>query len=101
MRILKSTGLACLVLLALAGCREEEQGRPLDYEPGVYPGDKPSTPLSEETLSELRQRALQQGGVPAGGAVGAGGQTTGDDVRPPASEADKALEERSKHQSGN
>lgn len=42
--------------LALAGCREAEQGRPLDYEPGTYLG-QPDEPLSDETLDTLRQRA--------------------------------------------
>lgn len=70
-------------VLLLAGCRAEEQGRSLDYEPGVYPGGKPTSALTEDALSELRQRALLQGGLPAGGASSGGGETTGANVRPP------------------
>ena len=50
-------GLAALVVLA--GCREEEQGRIIGYEPGVYQG-KADTPLSAETLDTLRSRASLQ-----------------------------------------
>ncbi len=47
--------------LVLAACDENEIGRPTHYEKGVYLG--PTEPaLDEETLRELRQRALQQGG---------------------------------------
>lgn len=53
-------GLAGAVLLSgvlgLAGCREAEQDRPLDYDPGTYQGQQDQT-LSEETLDQLRERA--------------------------------------------
>ena len=52
------------VLLALGGlsaCREHEQGRPLIYHQGEYEG-QPDTPLSEEDLRVLQQRALKQAG---------------------------------------
>ena len=78
------TGVVCLALLALAACRPDEQGRPLHYEPGVYPGDKNSSPLTEDQLAGLRQRALEQGDIPAGGgATPSVTSTTGEDVRPP------------------
>jgi len=101
-RFLKTVGAACFALLVLAGCRPEEQDRPLYYEPGVYPGKKPTSALSDDDLAELRQRAVEQGGIPAGGALSGGGTTTGDDVRAPIqSEADKQLQERGKMQGGN
>ena len=101
-RFLKTFGLICFGLLVLAGCRPEEQGRPLHYEPGVYPGGKPSSALDEGDLAELRQRTLEQGGIPAGGALSGGGTTTGDDVRAPVeTEAGKQLRDRGKLQGGN
>jgi len=102
-RILKTFGAVCFALVVLAGCRPEEQGRPLNHQPGMYPGGKPASSLSEDELAQLRQRSLMQGGIPAGGALTGGGTTTGDDVRPPRveSEAGKALKERGKLQGGN
>lgn len=51
-----TTALVLGVALAVAGCREEEQGRPLAFEPGVYKGEKPQ-PLAEEQLRALRDRS--------------------------------------------
>ena len=50
--------LCCMlaVPLALAGCRESEQGRVLLFEKGTYLG-KPDTQLSEETRQALRGRS--------------------------------------------
>ena len=48
------TALLLGALLALAGCRETEQGRPLSFEPGVYKGQK--TPA----LTTEQRRALQE-----------------------------------------
>ena len=42
--------------LFLQGCREEEQGRPLSFEPGKYQGT-PDTELTDEQRDELRGRA--------------------------------------------
>jgi hypothetical protein len=39
-----------------AGCRENEQDRPLDFQPHVYQGQKP------QSLSEQQKRALQERG---------------------------------------
>ena len=102
-RILKTFGVVCFALVVLAGCRPEEQGRPLNYEPGMYPGGKPASSLSEDELAQLRQRSLLQSGSPVGGAGGGGGPARGGDVRPPLieSDADKALQQRGKLQSGN
>jgi hypothetical protein len=44
--------------LVLAGCRMEEQDRPLNLQQGTYLGSKDET-LSEGQLKELRQRAEQ------------------------------------------
>lgn len=46
-------------LIALAGCRAEEQGRIKDFDPGVYKGAEDQE-LSEDTLNTLRGRASQQ-----------------------------------------
>lgn len=50
--------LAMLAVLALAGCRDEEQ-RPRDYEPGVYKG-APDQQIDEETRRKLRERSRLQ-----------------------------------------
>lgn len=57
----------------LAGCREDEQGRVLMYEPGVYKGQSDQQ-LGEATADELRRRARMQSGVtePSGGPSPAG-----------------------------
>lgn len=44
---------------SVAGCREEEQGRMLLYEKGTYKG-QPDTPLPQQRIDELRQRAAGQ-----------------------------------------
>lgn len=80
--------------LALVGCREDEQERVLWYEPGVYKGDgRAGQPLSEGDLAELRERAIQQGGVGSGGGlsgVSGGSRSAGSNVRPPEPEPEKA-----------
>lgn len=48
--------LAAVALAALAGCRENEQNRPLDFQPHVYQGQK--TPA----LTEQQKRDLQDRG---------------------------------------
>lgn len=45
----------------LAGCREEEQGRIRQFEPGVYQGNADSD-LGDARVEELRQRARRQAG---------------------------------------
>ena len=101
-RLFRTLGVVCFALLVLAGCRPEEQGRPLNHKPGVYPGKVPSAALSEDALIALRQRSLLQGGDDAN-VGGGGGPVTGGDVRPPATPSDavKALQQRGKLQSGN
>ena len=48
-----------LTSLFLSGCREEEQGRPLSYDKGVY-GGKADASLSAETVYGFRTRAKGQ-----------------------------------------
>ena len=52
-------GVGLLSILAITGCREEEQGRVLIQEKGVYQG-MPDQQLGEEQLDELRFRARYQ-----------------------------------------
>ncbi len=54
--------VACFLAagVSLTACREGEQGRPIDFEKGMYPGGEPSTPIAEESLRDLRGR-LKQG----------------------------------------
>ena len=52
---------AALALIAtLGGCREAEQGRPLDHEKGVYGGEA-DEPLTPEARDALRERVKSQG----------------------------------------
>lgn len=65
MKPLRGIKVACAVLapiLALAACKAEEQGRNIDFKPGVYLG-KPDTQLSESQVRQLRQRASLQAGA--------------------------------------
>ncbi len=97
----KTAAVVCFAVIGLAACRPDEAGRPLDYDPGVFPGNKHATPLSDDELAELRQRAILQGGSSVSGPSSGGGPSTGGDIRLPNSPADKALDERLKKQSGN
>lgn len=45
-------------LLLLAGCRAEEQNRPIEFKKGTYVG-KPDEALTEAQLKALRERADQ------------------------------------------
>ena len=51
--------LALALALGLTACREEEQGRALYHEPGVYKG-QPDTKLDEKQREVLRQRTRRQ-----------------------------------------
>jgi hypothetical protein len=52
--------LAAVAILALAGgCRENEQNRPLDFQPHVYQGQKPPS-LSEQQKRDLQERGNMQ-----------------------------------------
>ena len=52
--------LATAAWLVLAGgCRENEQNRPLDFQPHVYQGQKPQS-LTEHQKRELQERGNLQ-----------------------------------------
>lgn len=51
-----TTALVMAAVLALAGCREADQGRPLTFEPGVYKGQK-APALTDAQLRALRERS--------------------------------------------
>ena len=52
--------IAALAVVALAsGCRENEQDRPLEFQPHVYKGQKPP-PLSGQQQRELQERGNLQ-----------------------------------------
>jgi len=72
MRISPAGVVCCLLVaaVALAGCREAEQGRVMRYQKGTYLGPK-EAPLSDAVHSVLRQRAEQQrvSATPPGGAA--------------------------------
>ncbi len=68
--------LGLVVITTLGGCREEEQGRVLQYTKGVYLG-KVDKPTSAATQAALRgrtwnQSALTAGNVPAGAGSASG-----------------------------
>ena len=44
-----------VAVLALIGCRDEEQDRVVDYQPGVYQGGAMAA-LDDQTRDDLRQR---------------------------------------------
>lgn len=48
-----------LAALAVAGCREEEQGRILQFEKGTYLG-RPDTPIDDATRGALQDRTRGQ-----------------------------------------
>ena len=52
--------LAVFLLVSLGACRDEEQGRTLQYEKGIYSGD-PMPVIDEDTRENLRHRARHQG----------------------------------------
>ncbi len=56
--------LAALLIagIALGACDPNEQGRKWSYQKGTYLGEPP-TPLTEEQLHELRDRARQQADI--------------------------------------
>ena len=101
--------LGCVVAAgaSLGACREDEQGRVLIYEKGVYLG-KPDTPVSEDARRALLARIQHQS--ERAGAQGGGGAPSGapPDVRPPPGASSGStplpidiLRERIRRQSGN
>ena len=51
--------IAIVVVLSLVACRDEEQGRVLEYNEGVYSGE-PMPVIEKETREDLRARAHHQ-----------------------------------------
>jgi hypothetical protein len=52
--------VAAIAVIALAGgCRENEQDRPLEFQPHVYKGQKPP-PLSGQQQRDLQERGNLQ-----------------------------------------
>jgi hypothetical protein len=58
-RILTALGIASISASMLVGCRAEEQGRVMMYQPGVYLGKK-DVQLSSDQVRILRQRSSFQ-----------------------------------------
>jgi hypothetical protein len=79
----KRAGVICMVLVAVAACRSEEQDRVLRFEQGVMKQIDPSAQLTQEELAALRLRAIKQGGAQVGGGATGGIGVTGANVRPP------------------
>ncbi len=93
--------------VSLGACREDEQGRVLIFEKGVYLG-KPDTPVSEDARRALSARIQHQN--ERAGPQGGGGSPSGapPDVRPPSGASlgpapvpTDTLRERIRRQSGN
>lgn len=51
--------VAAIGMIGLAGCREDEKGRIINLEQGVYKGN-PDTALDDGQVDELRSRAARQ-----------------------------------------
>jgi hypothetical protein len=69
-KISRNLLLVALGAILFVGCRAEEQGRIIRYEPGVYKGQAFS-PLSNSQRKLLRRRTVFQGsGISSGGAGG-------------------------------
>ncbi|MEE8516649.1 MAG: hypothetical protein V3T02_08430 [Alphaproteobacteria bacterium] len=87
--------------MSLGACREDEQGRVLLFNKGVYLG-KADTDITADVRRALGHRIQRQasGGAGTSGG-GASGSATPPNIRPPASTPIDALRERLRHQSGN
>ena len=95
--IIKNILLVALGAILFIGCRAEEQGRIIRYEPGIYKG-KAFTPLSKAQRKVLRRRTIYQGSSIASGGAGAGAKNV---RKPTDSEAKlKNLKNRLRLQSG-
>lgn len=100
-RTITASAAILLVAAALAGCREEEQGRALIPDKGTYGGPADTT-LTKAQTDQLTDRAALQGEGTTGGP--GGGPATADNPPPGAApvaaqpsatpDLDKALSER-------
>ena len=91
-KIFTAAAVVCLSVAVLGGCRSEEQGRIMKYQPGVYKG-KPDQQLSQDQARSLRERTLMQSGSTG---ISGGGTR---DVRKPDIDTDK-LKQRGQNQKG-
>lgn len=71
-----------VALAAVAGCRAEEQGRPLSHDKGTYGGPRDAA-LSEATRHALAERALQSIGLDQRTRSAVSPAVPGSTVRPP------------------
>jgi hypothetical protein len=78
-RIFTVFGAIAVSAIVLAGCRAEEQGRIIQYKPGVYLGKK-DTELSQAQVRQLGLRSRKQGDAVS---RNAGGGARKSDVRRP------------------
>ena len=78
-RIFTVFGAVAVLAMVLAGCRAEEQGRIIQYKPGVYLGKK-DTELSQAQVRQLGLRSRKQGDAVY---RNAGGGARKSDVRRP------------------
>jgi len=80
LRPVVALALSVVVIAALGGCREQEQGRVLLYKKGVYLGkvDKPTAPA---TVSVLRGRTWSQAVLGAGNVPTGAGSASGSSSR--------------------
>lgn len=76
-----------VALTGVAGCRVEEQGRPLSYDKGTY-GGAGDTALPEATRHALAERALQSIGLDQKTRSAVMPAVPGSNVRPPAPPSD-------------
>lgn len=82
-KVMRALGVVSVLLIGtatLAGCRDDEQSRLINYQPGVYKG-KPDTPISDKARADAKVRVFLQAG--AVGMAGGGAKPDGSDVRRP------------------
>lgn len=102
-KVMRALGFACVLVIgatALTGCRDDEQGRVINYLPGVYKG-KADTPISDKARADALNRTYLQAGA-TGMASGAPVPDRGDVRRPgePSNLDHEALAKRLRAQGG-
>lgn len=78
----RAMGAIALVAVALGACRDGEQNRARNFEPGVFKGNQ-EAPLAADTMRDLKVRAMMQGNRFAMSGGGGGRPTASADVRKP------------------
>ena len=102
--LMRTLTIACVFVIgtmALSGCREDEQARVLNYQPGVYKG-KPDTDITSVARANARDRTYKQAGAAGMLSGGSAGPDRGDVRRPgqPSKLDLKALTLRARTQGG-